>query len=562
MSAFLSTLLLSALAVSTLPSSYALDSTVQFSLPSSVPSYNVIQDNFAGISLEFNVLDHLIGPSPNDVAVPMVNYLKNLRSRMSSELRLRVGGNSLDGSFYDPSATKMINFNLNSTTHGIANIPVTYGPQVLSTLKQLASEVGGIYHLLDLSLEYPYNDTNVVKFAQAAQEVLGSSLDSLLVGNEPDLYAEDFKRPANYSALDYSGELNKVVGDLRQSGVNTSIGAPSLCCNHLNWGLSDVLGATLGTPAISNLKYASLQHYPQESCDAYGVGKWSISYLTNHSAVQDLMNTFQADGVLMARNAGKQVIMDEFNTASCGGQPGRSDTFAAAMWTVDYELGMAAHNYSAAYLHTREPGVAYDIFTYPNTSSVANSGWETGPQYYSLLLLTEALSTLESSSSGNVVVDLNLPNPTVTWGYAIYDSSSLNGPPRTLVLSNAGSSSTTFTIPPGLAPSSTLGTVVRSMNAPSLTEKTAITYAEQSVDGTGTLQGTRLETTLSCQSGCNVQIAGPGVALVVLQNQVNATSSGPNVKQQASSTTRGLVLAPHLAITLVLGTLMAYLDAL
>ncbi|KAF8322045.1 hypothetical protein DL93DRAFT_2093344 [Clavulina sp. PMI_390] len=555
MSSLLSALSLFTLTLFIRPSTCASDSTVQVQLPSSVPSYNVIQDNFPGISLEFNVLDHLIGPSPSNVAVPMVNYLKNLRSRMSSDFRLRIGGNSLDGSFYDPTATQMINFNLNSTANGIKNIPVTYGPQVLTTLKQLGSDVGGIYHLLDLSLVYPYNDTDVVKFAQAAQQVLGSSLDSLLTGNEPDLYAEDFKRPANYSVFDYSAELNKVVGDLRQGSVSASIGAPSLCCSHPDWGLADVLGATLNTGAASNMKYASLQHYPQQACDSVGINRWNISYLTNHSAVQDLMNTFQADGVLMAKNAGKQVIMDEFNTASCGGQVGRSDTFAAAMWTVDYELGMAANNYSAGYLHTREPGVAYDIFTYPNTTSVANSGWQTGPQYYSLLLLTEALSTLDSSSTGSVVVDLDLPNPTVNWGYAIYDSSALNSAPRTLVLSNAGTSSMSFTIPSGLAPSSTLSTVVRTMTAPSLTDKSSVTYAGQLVDGTGTIQGTHSQTTVNCQNGCSVQVPGPGVVLVVLQTQSGTTAVVPEVNNQPSSARKGLVLLPELFVTFVLSSL-------
>lgn len=39
------------------PSVWAASVTV--SLPSSVPSYNIIKDNFVGISLEFNVLDYL-----------------------------------------------------------------------------------------------------------------------------------------------------------------------------------------------------------------------------------------------------------------------------------------------------------------------------------------------------------------------------------------------------------------------------------------------------------------------------------------------------------------------
>lgn len=64
----------------------------------------------------------------------MKNYLKNLRSRMSSPFRLRVGGNSLDGSFYSASAGHMMSFDVASADAGIKNVPVVYGPQVLSTL--------------------------------------------------------------------------------------------------------------------------------------------------------------------------------------------------------------------------------------------------------------------------------------------------------------------------------------------------------------------------------------------------------------------------------------------
>ncbi|KAF8322046.1 hypothetical protein DL93DRAFT_2051019 [Clavulina sp. PMI_390] len=487
-------------------------STIQIQLPSSIPSHNVVQDNFPGISLEFNVLNYLIGPSPGSIPTPMKNYLTNLRSRMSSDFRLRIGGNSLDGSFYDPSATQMINFNLASIAGGIKNVPVTYGPQILPTLSQLSSSVGGISHLIGLSLMYPYNDSDVVKFAQAAQGTLGSSLDSLLVGNEPDLYWENHKRSAMYSVANYSTEFSKVVSDLYKGGINASLADPSICCR---WALSFILVARLIGRPSSLLRIALL-----ESCTPAQSNSWNISYLTNHSAVQELLD-WESDGILLAKQAGKTVIMNEFNSASCGGEPGRSDTFAAAMWTVDYALAMASRNFSAAYLHTREPGVTYNIFTYPNTTSVSNSKWKTGPPYYSLLLLTEALSTINSSASGSLVADLNLPNPLNTWGYAIYDSSASNGTgtPRAFVLSNAARGRQTFAIPSGLAPSLTLRTVVRTLSAPSLTEKTNVKYAGQSADGTGILQGRHSETALNCTMGCNVQVSGPGVALVVLQTQ-------------------------------------------
>lgn len=48
--------------------------------------------------------------------------------------------------------------------------------------------------------------------------------------------------------------------------------------------------------------------------------------------------------------AGKQFMMMETNTASCGGFPGVSDSFAAALWGTDYGMQMAYGNFSYALL--------------------------------------------------------------------------------------------------------------------------------------------------------------------------------------------------------------------
>lgn len=150
-------------------------SSISVALPTHAPtaSSNVVQDSFLGVSLEFNVLDVLseftlapfggkpsndatsrrttayiihspllfsghyssVGPDPKSIPVPVQNYLKNIGTRISSPLRIRVGGNSLDGSVFNPSASKMITFDIQSPANGVKNIPVTYGPQVATTLK-------------------------------------------------------------------------------------------------------------------------------------------------------------------------------------------------------------------------------------------------------------------------------------------------------------------------------------------------------------------------------------------------------------------------------------------
>lgn len=56
-------------------------------------------------------------------------------------------------------------------------------------------------------------------------------------------------------------------------------------------------------------------------------------------------------------------MMFETNTASCGGFPGISDSFGAALWALDYGFQMAYSNFSNALLHIGGQNVFYNPFT-------------------------------------------------------------------------------------------------------------------------------------------------------------------------------------------------------
>ena len=62
-----------------------------------------------------------------------------------------------------------------------------------------------------------------------------------------------------------------------------------------------------------------------------------------------------------AIDAGKEFMMFETNTASCGGFPGVSDSFASALWAVDYGLQMAYSNLTGALLHVGGQNVSYNV---------------------------------------------------------------------------------------------------------------------------------------------------------------------------------------------------------
>lgn len=87
---------------------------------------NVVSDNFLGISWELFPMNYLCGfcdfvcrsrtklanwlggESPETMPNAMKNYLSNIKARMSNPLRIRVGGNSMDGSQYVASQLNMI----------------------------------------------------------------------------------------------------------------------------------------------------------------------------------------------------------------------------------------------------------------------------------------------------------------------------------------------------------------------------------------------------------------------------------------------------------------------
>ncbi|KAJ6572023.1 hypothetical protein B0H19DRAFT_1065022 [Mycena capillaripes] len=65
-------------------------------------------------------------------------------------------------------------------------------------------------------------------------------------------------------------------------------------------------------------------------------------------------------------NATPRLVLSEFNSASCRGIPGLSETFkfvAGALWIAEYSLQLASDGYTAAYLHLRERGTTHSLVT-------------------------------------------------------------------------------------------------------------------------------------------------------------------------------------------------------
>lgn len=280
--------------------------------------------------------------------------------------------------------------------------------------------------------------------------------------------------------------------------------------------------------------------------------------------------------------------MSEFNSASCGGIPNISDTFAVgSLWTIDYALQMASVGYSAAYLHTRERGISYNLFTPPDGPNGAPGPWTTNPPFYSLLVTAEALRS--ESQNGSIVADLDISgskeNTSVdVSGYAVYDA--VDSTVQQLVffnfanVSSSAGSSTSFDVPSGVFTANNgKNVLVKYLVGDSMQEKTNIGWGGETLAnaGDGTLLAANStwavpNTQVDCTKGCTIEVPAPGMAVVFaggLSPTGNSTANTstnalPSSSLVANPTATGaaarLMLDSSTIISILIGTALAIIS--
>ncbi|KAI0082446.1 glycoside hydrolase family 79 protein [Panus rudis PR-1116 ss-1] len=519
--------------------------------PQTPPSNNVtvVYPNFLGISLELSFINYYFGNNSNEVPLPFINYLSSIKSP-DRPVRLRLGGNSMDSSTYVPTQqeiTQFTNPNANSNDQ-----PVNYGPALFDVMNKVSDSVGGAEYLIGLSLREP-NNSNIPLLAGDAQKALGDRLDAFLLGNEPDLYTRHGQRPymANYSVNDYIGDYWVVfnnLGHTPQGDVLSAdkIAGPTICCA---WDLEPVLTSGWLDQFNNRLKYITLQHYPQDNCGP--THKFQLDYYLAHANAVSLAQWQQPGLQLLAStpaDSRKPLLMDEFSSASCGGIPGISDTFGAALWTVDYSLQMASVGYSGAYLHTRERGVTYNLFDPPAGPAGSAGEWTTNPTFYAYLPIAEALH----SPNGSRVVDLNVDGSmqnkgSSVAGYAVYDANT-NDIHRVVLFNfaNGTGQPVDFSLPSSIFPASSNSVPVHYLTAAHANENREISWNSLTYNGVGdglavnaTFSSAWANQTLDCTQGCSVQVPGPGVAVVLVGGQLNTVGASTISPGKTSDALRG-----------------------
>ncbi|KAK4683856.1 hypothetical protein P7C73_g6361, partial [Tremellales sp. Uapishka_1] len=508
--------------------------------------------NFLGFSIELSVADVVMGKTPTTLKPTFLNYMANIQTRAGAGPIIRVGGNTQEDSsiWVDGTETGTEIEKIQTSTDVTSTPIINYSPELLYTMANITALVGAEW-FFGLSFNQTEVDTptgNVPIAATYAQKILGDSLRGLALGNEPDLYSDHSFRPSGWNITNYLSEFSTTAGLINSQGQLTTqatLVGPSVCCQVVGFEFDDVLDAGWLTSNIDDLAAVTVQHYPNNNCHVTGVfidAQTIFSDFLNHTSAQYLVSLY-LDGSATVQAAGKELVMLEMNTASCGGFAGLSDSFGAAMWMTDYALQMAYGNFSAALMHVGGQNVYYNPFTPPPSNLSSTHGWTTGSVYYSALVVAEVFGQSNVSQIVDLAVDEdNIYHP----AYAIYE----NDAPTRLALFNfindpTGASDLQVSVSLNGSTLAASTVSVRYFRAPTVSEQYNITWAGQTMGESfasdGRLYGDVETVTITCSNGeCVIPVYAPSIAVVFLTDEALTQSTPqPTVTQTYGTTVVG-----------------------
>ena len=169
--------------------------------------------------------------------------------------------------------------------------------------------------------------------AKAMTRILGGKLVAIECGNEPDQWAGKALRPAGYDYAAYHADwvaCADAVGHNRLAGPDTA-------------GTSSAWAASLAADEHARMRMLTVHQY------AAG-GDATIATLLAPGQVTSQLNSVSKN-LAAAKANGLPMRVDEANSAYSGGVDGVSNTFASALWGLDYSLSMAQAGIAGVNIH-------------------------------------------------------------------------------------------------------------------------------------------------------------------------------------------------------------------
>jgi Glycosyl hydrolase family 79, N-terminal domain len=236
--------------------------------------------------------------------------------------------------------------------------------------------------------------------AEEAVAVAAAVKDKLLafeIGNEPDGFAGDAfnaRRPKNYGYGDYLEEFRAYKSVIRSKLPDAPFAGPDA-----SWATDWV--SRFAADEGSDLKLLTKHYYRAGANNPYVDRLIDVNQRAEYEARRknnkfDLLMREDASirGMLQELSAASSVAQIPFriceaNSFYDGGQPGVSDTFASALWVLDFMWTLA---YGGAAGVNMQTGVNHLDFVsyYSAIRNDANGAVSIGPEFYGMLAFAQA----------------------------------------------------------------------------------------------------------------------------------------------------------------------------
>ncbi|MDQ6730351.1 MAG: glycosyl hydrolase family 79 C-terminal domain-containing protein [Actinomycetota bacterium] len=432
---------------------------------SSTPVGQALPDGFLGVSFEFRALHQYTGRDPRAVDPVLVHLLDGLAP--GSAPSLRVGGDSTDGSWWP--------------IRGVVppgGIYYRLTPGWLRAAQALSAELK-TRMILGINLEAGRPAIAAAEARAFAAGIGRRYIQALEIGNEPDLYGvfpwyRDRRghlhrsRAGHYSLANYTSEFSH----LSQVLPRIPLAGPAVSGPDWMGKLAGFIGQE---PRLGMVTY---HRYPLRACttDASQPSFPTIGHLLADSSSAGLADAL-APFVAVAHRHQLPFRLTEINTASCQGQPGVSDTFASALWSLNTMFNLARRGVDGVNFHML-PGSHYELFSPSQTQS---GGWQAvvHPVYYGLDLFAQAFPV------GARLVPVTAPSgPTKVWATQAGD-----GALRVTLINQDPAAEHDVQVQ---IPNSTTPGNLETLTAPSISSTDGVALGGQSFGGqtsTGTLPG-------------------------------------------------------------------------
>lgn len=275
--------------------------------------------------------------------------------------------------------------------------------------------------------------------ARAAWEALGEQLVLFELGNEIDHFASKGWRAQGWGVAEYIPQFNNLTASIQTSSWYTEAGdaapkfqaavfadppwVPDQQDDVDDFDIVNLTRAGLVDPENEVIETYSVHLYPQSTCDAERWLRMRLDLLSNHTTLW--LNVSQyVPQVAAADAANTALVFGETNSVSCSGRSGISDTFGAALWSVDYVLMASSIGMPHVYFHLGAES-EYSAFT-PLPYELDNETLSSGirANFYSHYFVAKVVEGLGDDESYGIAA-LPGANSSDLSGYAIYRGDAL-----------------------------------------------------------------------------------------------------------------------------------------